>query len=171
MALADQRARERRDDQALGIRTRLSVFCAPDAQDIPCVLDQYVLEAASGGDQRDHSFTRGRDGGKSAVHAPVRAGGSDPEACIPPREVVGRWNAIRRDPFPLDAGMIEARFERPVRLVVRLAVADDTDEHRATLDQRSRITGLAQTQRTRFWPKSSKSWTRWRSRRRPRRDR
>src|SRR5262245_24138088 len=53
LRLADERARERRDDERVGIRARFRMVCLFDPERVPCVLDQYVLETTSGADKRD----------------------------------------------------------------------------------------------------------------------
>ena len=80
MLLTHQRARDRGDDQSLAVRFRLGVIGVLDPQDIARELDDRVLEAPSGADEGHAPLPGVADGRERAVHAPVGAGGGDPEA-------------------------------------------------------------------------------------------
>jgi hypothetical protein len=79
LCLSRQRAGQLRDDQRITVGARLSMLSLHDAQHVPCVLDQYVLEATSGTDERDVPLSGEADGSKRAVHALVRAYRRDPK--------------------------------------------------------------------------------------------
>src|SRR6185369_15945668 len=103
------------------------------SEDIPCVLDEHVLEAASGCDERDAALACGRDRGEGAVHAPIGARGREPDPGEALLELVGRGYGVRRDPLALGTCVAEARVEHRVSLVRGVPVADDADEHPPTL--------------------------------------
>jgi 23S rRNA (uracil1939-C5)-methyltransferase len=131
--LPDERAGERGHDERLGIRARLGMLCACDSEDIPRVLDQYVLEAASGGDERNAALARDRDGAECALHAPVRTCRCDPEPRETLPELVGWRHRVGWDPLALGLHVGQAGIERRVGFVPGLVVADDADQHAPTL--------------------------------------
>ena len=51
--LTDQRACQRGNDEGVAVRGRLGMVGGCQPKNVPCVLDQYVLEAASGADEGD----------------------------------------------------------------------------------------------------------------------
>ncbi len=133
LRLPGQRTGERRDDERLGIGARLGVLRRGQPQDVACVLDQYVLEAASGADEWNAALPSHANGAQHAVHALVGAGRSDPEAGVSRREQVGRGHGVGGNPLPCRASVRERRVERGVRLVAWIVVADDTDQHLRTV--------------------------------------
>jgi hypothetical protein len=52
LTLPEQGAGELGHHQRLGLGAALGVLCSSESEDIACVLDQYMLEAASGADER-----------------------------------------------------------------------------------------------------------------------
>lgn len=80
--MADERAGERRDDQLQGVRARLGVVGVSDPENVARELDDRVLEAPSGPDERNSPLARVANGGKRAVHAPVGARRRDPDAVV-----------------------------------------------------------------------------------------
>src|SRR5262245_11083352 len=131
--LAPERAGERRDDEVGRFRARLRVIGGFGSEDVPCVLHEHVLEAASGPDERDSALARGRHRGESALHASVRACGREPDTGEAPLELVRGRHSVGRDPLTFRARVRQARVERRVGLVRGVVVADDAYEHEPTL--------------------------------------
>src|SRR5260221_5084185 len=75
-----QLARERRDDRRGGVRLRLRVGGALDAQDVAGVLEQRVLEAAAGAEERAPVLPRVADGEQRAGLASIRARRDAPDS-------------------------------------------------------------------------------------------
>jgi hypothetical protein len=115
--------RERRDCKRLGFRIRLGVVGVPVPEDVAHVLDNDVLEAASGADEGHAALARVANRLERRVHVPVRARRSNPEAVVPRKgfncELVGR------DPVRVDPRVRETAVGGRVRLVSGVVVADD----------------------------------------------
>jgi hypothetical protein len=92
-------------------------------EDVAHVLDNDVLEAASGTDQGHAALARVADRLERRVHVPVRARRSDPETVVRSegfdRELIGR------DPVRVDPRVRETAVGGRVRLVAGVVVADD----------------------------------------------
>ena len=80
---AGQRAGQRRDDEALGVGTAFGMFGILEPEDVARELDDRVLEAASGGDQRHAALAGKANRAHRPLHAPVRARRRDEEARVP----------------------------------------------------------------------------------------
>ena len=102
-----KRAAERGHDELGRVRARLGVFCICDAQDLTCVLDQYVLKAASSADKRKAALARCRDSAQRPAHAPIGAGWRNPQTRVPALQVERRWYLISGHPLPTGARMAE----------------------------------------------------------------
>jgi hypothetical protein len=99
-----------------------------DPEDVARELDDRVLKASSGPDERDPALAGEAYGGEGTLHAAVRARGRDedpPVAGEPFFRPVGP-NLGRRHPLEGDAGMPEPRVRRLMRVVQRVEVSDDT---------------------------------------------
>ena len=77
LLLAHERARERCDHEAGRVRAGLGMLGVLDPEDVARELDDRVLKAASGADERHAPLASQSDGGERAVHADVRTGGGD----------------------------------------------------------------------------------------------
>jgi hypothetical protein len=101
------------------------VVGVPVPEDVAHVLDNDVLEAASGADEGHAALARVANRLERRVHVPVRARRSDPEPVVRRkrfnRELVGR------DPVRIDPGVLETTVGGRVRLVSGVVVADDRD--------------------------------------------
>ena len=64
-----------------------------NSENVSCVLDQYVLEAASGADERYAALAGDSHRTECALHALVRARRSDPEAAVPRGQLAVRTGA------------------------------------------------------------------------------
>lgn len=62
------------------VRARLSVFRTRDLENLTCVLDQYVLKAASSAYEGDAALARNRDRAQRPAHASIRARWGNPQA-------------------------------------------------------------------------------------------
>ena len=121
-------AGERGDDEALGLWVCPGMIGILEPEDVARELDDRVLKAASGGDERHHSFARETDRSQHTRDAPVRtACGRDQETGVAGqtfRRSLGRHLATG---YPLKA-KTELR-QRPVRgvmdFVPSIKVADD----------------------------------------------
>jgi hypothetical protein len=127
--LADQRAGQLGDDEGSRIRAGLSVIGLGNLQNVAGVLDEYVLEAASGADQRYAPLPCRGDRPQRTLHASVGAGRGDPEAGVPSAEGIGGRDRVGRDPLPSDPRVIERRLECLMGAVAGPAVADDPNQH------------------------------------------
>jgi hypothetical protein len=72
---ADERAGQRRDDESLGVGSGLGMLGVLEPEDVARELDDRVLEAPSGADERDAPLPGEADGSKRAIHAAIRAAG------------------------------------------------------------------------------------------------
>jgi hypothetical protein len=129
LLLPDKRARERRDDEPLGIRIRLGMIGVLDLQDIARELDDRVLKPASRADERHATLARISDGGERAVHAAIRTCRRNPES-VELGEAHGRFanDRVRGNPLEGEAE-VRARLVRElVRDVPGVEVADDPDQ-------------------------------------------
>jgi hypothetical protein len=115
--------RERRDCQSLGFRIRLGVVGVPVPEDVAHVLDNDVLEAASGTDEGHAALACVANRLERRVHVPVRARRSDPETVV--RSQGFDCELIGRDPVRVDPRMHETAVGGRVRLVSGIVVADD----------------------------------------------
>jgi hypothetical protein len=115
--------RERGDREGLGFRIRLRVVGVPMSEDVAHVLDNDVLEAASGPDKGHAALARVANRLERRVHVPVRARRSDPESVVR-RERFNR-ELVGRDPVRIDPGVLETTVGGRVRLVSGVVVADD----------------------------------------------
>jgi len=122
-----ERARQWRHDKLISVRARLGMLGAGNAKDVACVLDQYVLEAASSAGEWNAALARGRDRGQGPVHALVRTRWCDPQTRILALQLGAAWHPIGGDPLPFSARMAEAVIQAPVRHVLWRVVADDAD--------------------------------------------
>jgi hypothetical protein len=82
LALTHQRARQRGDDEPFGIGARLGVVGVPEPENVARELDDRVLEATSGADERNPALSRVAYGRERSVHAAVGTGGRDPEPVV-----------------------------------------------------------------------------------------
>ena len=113
------------DREGLGLRIRLRVVGVPMSEDVAHVLDNDVLEAASGTDEGHAPFARVANRLERRVHVPVRARRSDPETVV--RSERFDCEVICRDPVRVDPRMRETGVGGSVRLVSGVVVADDRD--------------------------------------------
>ena len=111
------------DREGFGFRIRLRVVGVPMSEDVAHVLDNDVLEAASGADQGHAPFTRVANRLERRVHVPVRARRSDPETVVRGEGV--HCELIGRDPVRVDPRVRETAVGGRVRLVSGVVVADD----------------------------------------------
>ena len=124
----NQGAAEGGDDEVLGLWVCPGMIGILEPEDVARELDDRVLKAASGGDERHHSFARETDRSQHTRDAPVRtACGRDQETGVAGqtfRRSLGRHLATG---YPLKA-KTELR-QRPVRgvmdFVPSIKVADD----------------------------------------------
>src|SRR5262245_2473562 len=131
VGLAHERARQGRDHEAVSFRARLSVIGVSDPENVARELDDRVLEATSGADQWYASLARVADGLKRAVHAPIRAGGRDPEPAIgAERAFRAVSDGVGRPPLKRQPEVTESRVGEGVGRVGRVEVADDADQGR-----------------------------------------
>jgi hypothetical protein len=118
-------ARERGDREGLGFRIRLGMVGVPMSEDVAHVLDNDVLEAASGADEGHAALARVANRLERRVHVPVRARRSNPEAVV--RRKRFNCELVGRDPVRVDPGVRESAVGGRVRLVPGVVVADDRD--------------------------------------------
>lgn len=116
---------ERRDRERLGFRIRLGVVGVPVPEDVAHVLDNDVLETASGADERYATLACVVNRLERRLHVPIGARRSDPETVV--------WRErfdcelVRRDPIRIDASVLEPAVSSRVCLVSGVVVADDRD--------------------------------------------
>ena len=115
--------RERRYCQSLGFRIRLGVVGVPVPEDVAHVLDNDVLEAASGADEGHAALARVANRLERRVHVPIRARRSDPETVVRNKDF--DCELIGRDPVRVDPRVREPAVGGRVRLVPGVVVADD----------------------------------------------
>lgn len=127
---------ERRDCERLGFWIRLGVVGVPVPEDVAHVLDNDVLEPASGADEGYAAFAGVANRLERRVHVPVRARRSDPEPVV--RRERFDCELVGRDPVRIDPGVLEAPVGGRVRLVREVVIPDD--RHPARYDS-SRTTG------------------------------
>jgi hypothetical protein len=94
-------------------------------EDVAHVLDDDVLEAASGPDERHASLARETDHVEGRVGVAIGACGRDPDAVVRNRRF--RVQALRPEPVECETGVLERRVGGDMRLVLGLVVADDGD--------------------------------------------
>src|SRR5947207_4630183 len=104
LPLPDERARKRRDDEPLGIRTRLGMIGVLDPQDIARELDDRVLKPSSRADERHATLSSISDGGERAIHAAIRTCRRNPDS-VELGESHGRFasDRVRRNPLEAEA--------------------------------------------------------------------
>ena len=73
LLLSDERALERRDDESVRVGAAFSMVGVSEPEDVARELDDRVLEAASGADERNPALARVANRGQRALHAAVRA--------------------------------------------------------------------------------------------------
>jgi hypothetical protein len=125
-ALADEGAGKWNDDRhALSVHLGVSRIVDPD--DIPGVLDEHVLESASGAEERHTLLAGVPDGGEGTLSAAVRAPRRNPDT-VEAGEISGRIaDLVGRRPRCRDAvgqavgGTVQSGMRRESRVVV----ADD----------------------------------------------
>ena len=116
-------ARERGDREGLGFRIRFRMVGVPMSEDVAHVLDNDVLEAASGADEGHAALASVSNRLERRLHVPVRARRSDPEPVV--RCERFDCELVGRDPVRVDPGMLETAVSGRVRLVSGVVVADD----------------------------------------------
>jgi len=143
----DQRAGEPGDDEPLGVGTGLGVIGVLEAEDVARELDDRVLEAASGADERHPALAGEPDRCQRTVHVPVRALGCNQKTGVRsqtfPRS--HRPNLDSRYPLKAEVGVGEPLVRGPVGWVSRIEVSDNpnqrahrvVDFHRSPLMQPS----------------------------------
>ena len=87
------------------------MFCTRDAQDLTCVLDQYVLKAASSADKRKAALARCRDSAQRPAHAPIGARWRNPQTRVPALQLESGRYVIGGHPLPAGTRMAEAVVE------------------------------------------------------------
>src|SRR5436309_12126689 len=127
LRLPHERARQRRDDESRGVGARLSVVGVSVPEDVARELDDRVLEATSGADQRDSALARVAHGGEGAVHAAVRARRRDPDAVVRGQTLVPAACRVRRHPREAEPDVLERRVRELVGRIRRVEIADDGD--------------------------------------------
>src|SRR5262245_11402621 len=131
--LADERACQRGDDEARSLGARLCVVGVSEPENVARELDDRVLEAASGADERHAPLARVADGRQRALHAPVRARGRDEEAVVllpRPRRLA---DSIGGAPLERDAEVLQRRVGEAVGDIAGIEVADDSDHGSSTM--------------------------------------
>lgn len=78
----DERAGEGRDDEPMGIRAGLSMIGVLESEDVARELDDRVLEAASGSEERHPALAGEPDRRERPVHAPIGTGRRNEEAGV-----------------------------------------------------------------------------------------
>lgn len=126
--LAEQRADQRGDHRRFGAGIDLRVGGLGHADDVPGVLHEYVLKAASGSEQGYPALARIADRCQRAVETAVGAGGCNPETVYlgkPRRGVGGEF--FSGYPAGLNAMWQPSRgqIQGGVRRLRRVVVADD----------------------------------------------
>ena len=109
------------------------MFCAGYAEDIAGVLEDDVLKASAGAEQRDFAFTGGADCKESAVHVFVRAARSDPDASGLGETIhrIGSMQVVSGDPARFDvqakrSGRVpNGLVGNGVGTIVRIEIGDD----------------------------------------------
>jgi hypothetical protein len=156
----NQRAAERGDDEVLGSWVCPGMIGILDSEDVARELDDRVLKAASGADERHPSFAREADRSVHTGDAPVRtACGRDQEAGVPGQPLLRSLGRHLATGHPLRA-KTELR-ERPIRGVMNfvpsIKVSDDPNFHvdGASPRRRAAIASSGVPMRTRFSSGSS----------------
>lgn len=116
-------AGQRSDREGLGFRIRLRVVCVPMPEDVAHVLDNDVLEAASGTDEGHAALACVADRLERRVHVPVRTRRSNPETVV--RSEGFDCELIGRDPVRVDPRVRETAVGGRVCLVAGVVIADD----------------------------------------------
>jgi hypothetical protein len=109
------------------------VCCTRDAQDLTCVLDQYVLKAASSADKRQAALARCRDSAQRPAHTPIGARRRNPQTRVPALQLGRGRYVIGGHPLPTGTRMAETVVEGRMRPVPWRVIADDTDQHSKTV--------------------------------------
>jgi hypothetical protein len=126
---ADQGARQCRDDEALAIGIRFGVVGVLDPEDIARELDDRVLEAASGPDERHPALAGKSDRRQRALHAHVGTRGRDEEAGVR-RQALFRSpldNLDGRNPLKGKIDVDKCPVRRLMGLVRSVEVSHDSD--------------------------------------------
>ena len=130
-------AGERGDDEALGLWVCPGMIGILEPEDVARELDDRVLEAASGADERNHSLAREADRRQHTRHAPVRtACRRDQETGVPGQTLLRSLGRHLAAGHPLKTKP-ELR-ERPVRgmvsFVASVEIADDPNQRTFHVD-------------------------------------
>jgi hypothetical protein len=125
--LADQRAGEPRQHGILGVRVGLLVRSVLDARGVARELEQHVLEAAAGAEDRRIAGARLLDRRQHRVLVAVGRAGHHPQR-IERRGAAG-LGAVGRHPAGVHAGrhQLERRVQLAMGQIARVAVAEDAD--------------------------------------------
>jgi hypothetical protein len=128
--LSNQRARERSDYEPLGAGICLGVVGVSEPENVARELDDRVLKAGSGADERDTAFARISNGRQRAIHVSVRAPGGDQEAAVHGQPLLLLVSdRICRHPLEWEPDVPEGVIRQQVVPVLRIEVANDADEH------------------------------------------
>src|SRR5438445_1626238 len=127
LRLPDQRTGQLGDDEPRRVGARLSVVGVSVPEDVARELDDRVLEAPSGADQRDAALTRVANRREGAVHAAVRARRRDPDAVVRGQALFPISGGVGRHPREVEPDVLERRVREPVGGVRAIEVADDGD--------------------------------------------
>jgi hypothetical protein len=130
-----ERARQRRHQQAGGVRAGLGVVGVGDAADAARELDHRVLEAAAGAQERHPALAGAAHGGQRALRAAVRRRGHQPHRVhVPQRLLFVFGHALGGHPHGVhgaaegERGEAERLGHGAVRHHVGVVVADQRDE-------------------------------------------
>lgn len=111
------------------------MVCVLDPEDVARELDDRVLEATSGPDQRDSALAGEPDGGKCALHVPIGTGRGDEYPSVARQPLlrpigchVGGWH-----PLESKSRVLQPRARRPMGGVLLVIVPHDSNgfPHRA----------------------------------------
>jgi len=84
------------------------VVGVPEPENVARELDDRVLEATSGADERNTALARVANGRERAVHAPVGTGRRDPKPSVPGEQLVGlASDRLRRNPLEAEPDVIQ----------------------------------------------------------------
>lgn len=140
LLLAHKRTGQRCDDKVTAHRVSvLFMTCVLDPEDVARELDDRVLKAPSGADERHATLARKADRGDGAVHAPIWTSRRDQETV----ETVQRGSRVRFDPigrhlFVPEPGVLERAVGESMRRVGEVQIADDADQGLARAGGRRR---------------------------------
>lgn len=123
----DKRAGQGRDDKPTRIRAGLGMIGVLESEDVARELDDRVLEAASGSEERHPALAGEPDGRERPLHAPIGTGRRNEEAGVRAQALM--WpidhDFSGRNPLEVKTGVSQRSVRGLMRFVLGVEVADN----------------------------------------------